>query len=322
MCRVNPSVILKIALAVSAGTSLVPRAARADLIFETNYANGTVGEYTTSGATVNASLVTGLQGSFGVVTDGSNLYVANFSAGRIGKYTMSGATVNASLITGLNGPLGLAISGSNLFVSNPNNGTIGKYTTSGATVNAALVTGLSFPEGIDVSGNNLFVTNRNSGTVGEYSTINGSAVNASLITGLPVSGQFGLVDLKVSGSNLFVTNNASKTIAKYDTTGDTLAAPLIQFVGGNLPTGIAVSGTDLYETNNDAGTIGHYSAIDGSVVNASLITGLSAQPRGIIVVPVPEPVTGSLLGIGGVTLLSFRPRRRDVVTARHCLRSL
>lgn len=287
--------------------SLVPRAAHADHIFVTNFASGRVGQYTTAGATVNASLITGLNSSFGIVTDGTHLYVNNFSSGRIGKYTMSGATVNASLITGLNSPYGLAISGSNLFVTNRQSGTIGKYTTDGAVVNAALVTGLNLPEGIDVSGNSLYVNTRNNGTVGEYSTIDGSAVNASLISGLPQSGQFGLVDIAVSDSHIYVTNNASKTIGKYTISGATVNAALISFVGGNLPVGIAVSGTDLYETNNDAGTIGHYSAIDGSVINASLITGLS-EPRGIIVVP--EPATGLLLGIG-IAIISRRRSAQD-----------
>jgi len=48
-------------------------------------------------------------------------------------------------------------------------------------------------------------------------------------------------------------------------------------------------GSNLFETNNSEGTIGHYSAIDGSVVNASLISGLNFEPRGIIVNIVQHP---------------------------------
>jgi hypothetical protein len=39
---------------------LFHNAARADLIFVTNYGNGTIGEYTTAGATVNPALISGL----------------------------------------------------------------------------------------------------------------------------------------------------------------------------------------------------------------------------------------------------------------------
>jgi DNA-binding beta-propeller fold protein YncE len=78
-------------------------------LFVTNQGNGTIGEYTTSGATVNASLITGLSGPGGIAVSGSNLFVANYNAGTIGEYTISGATVNASLITGLSNPDGIVI---------------------------------------------------------------------------------------------------------------------------------------------------------------------------------------------------------------------
>src|SRR5208283_4290032 len=115
-----------------------------------------VGEYTITGAMVNASLLTtGTNRVLGMAVSGSNLLVANFDSDTIGEYTTSGATVNASLVTGLCSPVGIAVSGSNLFVtsstSTQSNGTIGEYTTSGAVVNASLVTGLSRPWGIAVA---------------------------------------------------------------------------------------------------------------------------------------------------------------------------
>ena len=94
--------------------------------------DGTIGEYTTAGATVNASLIPGLLlGVTGVVVDGSDLFVTNFE-GTIGEYTTAGATVNADLIS-LSSVLvtGIAVSGSDLFVLNAGAGTIGEYTTAG-----------------------------------------------------------------------------------------------------------------------------------------------------------------------------------------------
>ena len=119
-------------------------------IIVANYTNSTVGEYTTAGATVNASLVSGLNGPYGIAVSGGNIFVANFNNATIGEYTIAGATVNASLVSGLNGPIGIAVSGGNIFVANLNNNTIGEYTTAGATVNASLVSGLNGPEGIAV----------------------------------------------------------------------------------------------------------------------------------------------------------------------------
>jgi DNA-binding beta-propeller fold protein YncE len=128
--------------------------ARGDQIFVANVSGNTIGQYTTSGATENAALISGLNGPYGIAASGSSLFVAHYAGGAtnggtIGAYTTSGATVNASLITGLNNPRGLALSddGAYLYVVSESNGTIGKYTTSGAVVNAALVTGLDQPEG-------------------------------------------------------------------------------------------------------------------------------------------------------------------------------
>jgi hypothetical protein len=117
-------------------------------LFVANSTNGTIGEYTTSGATVNAALISGLSSPFGIALSGSDLFVSNDFAGTIGEYTTSGATVNAALISGLDFPTGIAVSGSDLFETNFNNNTIDEYTTSGATVNAVLISGGSPLSGV------------------------------------------------------------------------------------------------------------------------------------------------------------------------------
>ena len=74
------------------------------------HGNGTIGEYTTSGATVNASLITGLNRPMGIAVFGSGICLSRtVDGGTIGEYTTSGATVNASLITGLSDPWGIAV---------------------------------------------------------------------------------------------------------------------------------------------------------------------------------------------------------------------
>src|SRR5947209_7330071 len=169
-------------------------AARADQIFVTNR-NGTIGEYTTAGATVNPALISDLNGPLGIAVSGSDLFVVNNGNGTIGTYTTAGATVNPALISGLSSPTGIAVSGSDLFVANYfdanyGSGTIGAYTTSGATVNPALISGLGNTMGIAVSGSDLFVVNQYVfivnqyfRTIGEYTT-GGATVNPVLISGL------------------------------------------------------------------------------------------------------------------------------------------
>src|SRR5450759_3276105 len=101
-------------------------------IFVVNTSADTIGEYTNSGATVNASLVSGLTVPWGIAVSGSNLFVTSSGNGTsgdgtIGEYNaITGATVNASLVSGLNQPSGIVVSGPDLFVANNNFGTIYK----------------------------------------------------------------------------------------------------------------------------------------------------------------------------------------------------
>src|SRR6266699_956277 len=144
----------------------LPGTARAQ-IFVTNFETGTIGEYTTLGATVDPALISGLSLPQGIAVSGENLFVTSLNlasdTGRIGEYTTSGATVNPALITTLGGPSGIAVSGRDLFVAISNvtseSSRIGEYTTSGATVNPALIPGLGPVGDIVVSGERLFIAN-------------------------------------------------------------------------------------------------------------------------------------------------------------------
>ena len=96
-------------LAASAAFCAMPETTHAAQLFVTNFQTGTIGEYTTSGATVDPALISGLNGPQGIAVSGGNLFVTNFETGTIGEYTISGETVNASLISGLNEPTDIAV---------------------------------------------------------------------------------------------------------------------------------------------------------------------------------------------------------------------
>jgi hypothetical protein len=154
--------------------------------------NGKVGEYNvTTGAAINASLITGLNDPADVVLSGNSLLVANTGSGTVGEYNLSTGTFNPNFITGLNDPEGLLLSGNNLLVSNFAGGTVGEYNAAtGDPINASFITGLNKPTGLALSGNNLLVSNFAGGTVGEYNATTGDSINATFITGL--SGPVGL----------------------------------------------------------------------------------------------------------------------------------
>ena len=95
-------------------------------LFVVNYNNATVGEYTTSGNTVAATLLSGFTNPIGIAVSGSDLFVSDGGTRTIGEYTTSGGTVDAALITGLNDdPYDLASFGSALYLANSGLSTAG-----------------------------------------------------------------------------------------------------------------------------------------------------------------------------------------------------
>ena len=64
---------------VSVGVALSSATARGQDIYVTNQVTGTIGEYSISGGTVNASLVSGLNNPAGIAVSGSDLFVTNWS---------------------------------------------------------------------------------------------------------------------------------------------------------------------------------------------------------------------------------------------------
>ena len=122
----------------------------------------------------------------------------------------------------------------------------------------------------------VLVTSELNGTIGVYNATSGTALNASLVSGL--AGPDGIA---VSGSNIYVANYNGGTIGVYNaTSGAAVNASLVS--GLARPNGIAVSGSNIYVTNHHGGTIGVYNAQSGTAVNASLVSGLAA-PWGIAI---------------------------------------
>src|SRR5690348_16161541 len=73
-------------LAITIVFLAMPDSARCGTIFVANSGDNTIGEYTTSGATVNPALVSGLNGPRFLAVSGGNLFVTNGTTGTIGDY--------------------------------------------------------------------------------------------------------------------------------------------------------------------------------------------------------------------------------------------
>ena len=280
-------------------------------LFVANYGSGTIGEYTTSGATINSSLVSGLSSPEGLAYDGhGHLFVVNTgNSGFVGEYSTAGATVNSRLIQGLYYPTGIASDGNGHLAvacyANPHWG-ITFYTDSG--VGLGSISDYGYPSNVAYDGNgHVFVANWNSGSIGEYTT-NGTVLNDSLIGGL----QFPFGIALDGNGNLFVVNCGNYQqgfIGEYTTSGTTVDANLIS--GLNAPQGIALYGNDLFVADTGNNRIGEYTTT-GMVVDASLISGLNS-PAGVVVVPEPSPAILVLLGLALTVYQRFKVICQDKI---------
>src|SRR5260370_33162542 len=84
--------------------------ARADLIFVASFGPGTIGEYTTAGATVNPALISGLSTPPGIALSGSDLFGTNqfAGAGRAGVCSYAGAASDRVIGSSLRIPVAIA----------------------------------------------------------------------------------------------------------------------------------------------------------------------------------------------------------------------
>lgn len=169
-----------------------------------SYAGNAIGSYNaTTGAAINAYLVTATPTVSSMVAAGGQIFTTNGIDGGVSAYNSDGSVANANLIPSLAHENTTAITalGSNLFVAYESTGgiDIGEYTTAGAPVNPTLISGLSYPPvAMVVYGQYLFVALGDQ--IGEY-TISGATVNAALVTGISIPSGLTLVYAGASGGS-------------------------------------------------------------------------------------------------------------------------
>ncbi len=260
-------------------------------VYVANSTTGTIGEYdATTGAVINASLITGFGDPVGLAVSGPNLYVADEGAGTIGVYTTSGATVKAALIS-LPGVNAIAVSGPNLYAtSTADFGSLWVYTLSGAPLGAPLKANLGPPEAIAVNGTTLIVAFSGMGRISGYN-FSGEQLPLPLIPSAP-----GPAGIAVSGSDLFVAYPGASRVSEF-AAGSGLTVNLALITGLNQPVAVAVAGSNLFVVNKGGNSVAEYTTA-GTPVNAPFITGLSG-PTAIVAIPTTTYTATALGTLGG-----------------------
>ena len=202
-CRHNPGILSRSVMAAGIVTLLLVtcKSAQGGYIFVANDSTNTIGEYTTSGATVNASLVSGLSGPD---------WHRGFREGHLCREQLAWHDRRIHDLRGHGQRLArLGVERSRRASRCPGRTSLSRTCTwhdrrihdLGGDGQRLARLGADRAGGIAVSGADIFVMNYGAGTIGEYTDLWGATVNASLVSGL--SEAYGIT---VSRSKFFVPN--------------------------------------------------------------------------------------------------------------------
>lgn len=321
--KIRPSFGFRRALA-ALFASVLSLSAQAQTLFVSNVNTNSVSTYNTSGTLTGSNIITGLSYPTDLVVSGNYIYVLNRSAGSIEKYTTDGTLVTSgwTTITGLSSPTSIAVSGGDIYVANNGAGTVAHYSTSGSTLNASLISSLTSVAGIAVNGSNLYVTSGGgtNATIYQYGTdgSGGTALVTASSIGANELRQFTVADSKL----YYLAQNATTTagfidVYSYDLSG---LGGSTQLISGadviNAATDITVANGYLYVSSlggtysSDSPNSSHIGVygLDGSIINASLISAQDGSFYSVAASAVPEPATYAL--IAGAAMLGFVVWRR------------
>jgi sugar lactone lactonase YvrE len=274
----------------------------------------------TTGTTGGTGTAAGFGWVVGMVTDGSNLFIADNSSGTIRKIVIATGEVSAVAVSSsaaepvwIVSPSGMATDGTSLFITDQADRTIKKLEIATGMLSAVAGNAGSYgasdgigaaatfnnPAGITTDGTNLFVTDSVDGTVrrivaatGEVSTLAGTASQGSSDGQGNVARFYSPLAVTTDGTNLYVTDSSNFTIRKVSIASGavTTLAGTVRGYGAADGTGTAASfgllggittdGTSLYVTDYSYHTIRKIVIATGVVSTLAGSAGTSGSSDG------------------------------------------
>lgn len=234
-------------------------------IYWADYSTDTIGRADLSGANVNQSFITGVNGPFSLALDSSHLYWGTTS-GPIGRSNLDGSSVNDSFITGAYA-YGVAVSPSTIYWGDQGSNEIGYAALDGSNVNQSWLSAFD-PRQIAVDSNYIYWTEAAGDSDIGRATLSGTDSDQTFIQ--PASGDVPL-GLAVNGSYIYWTQNDGE-IGRANLNGTGVDQSFI--TGLSVPKEIALDGNYIYWANSGTNSIGR-ATLSGGNVDPTFITGAS-----------------------------------------------
>lgn len=195
-----------------------------------------------SAQTITTLVTTGVSGPYGLILNGTDLYISEYNGDKISKIDITAITpIATDVVTGLDGPYGMVLNGNDLYIAELSGNKVSKIDITAATpVATDVVTGLNSPWGLALNGAELYISESVGNKISKIDITSTTPTAIDVVTGLGYP-----TGIAFNGSDLYVGEFSSNKISKINIS---LATPsATDYVTAiSPPVALTIFGNDLY----------------------------------------------------------------------------